>query len=77
MSELKWKSDHELVEIIQKNQAYITEMESDKMQLMSKINHIDVAIHNVSQRSEWAMKYLSRAEQPAYLQTRHDPMRSE
>jgi len=77
MSDLKWKTDIELVDVIQSNQAYIMKIEGEKEKLHMKIRDIDASINAVSQRSEWAIKYLSREEQPAYLKTRHDPMRSE
>lgn len=77
MSDLKWKTDIELVDVIQSNQAYIKKIEGEKENLQMKIRDIDASINAVSQRSEWAIKYLSREEQPAYLKTRHDPMRSE
>ena len=76
VSDLKWKSDNELVDLIQRNQVYVVKMEADKKKLLRDINDIEASINGVKQRSDWALKYLSREEQPAYLKTRHEPMRS-
>jgi hypothetical protein len=59
MSDLKYRSDAELVTVIQEQYGYRCKLERQKADLEEQLGKVRRSINNSNIKSDWAMRYLS------------------
>lgn len=58
-SDLKHRTDAELVEVIQNQKKWRDKLEKKKLELEAELGKVNHSINNSNMKTTWAIKYLS------------------